>query len=489
VWDINNKSCSVSSDGKAALTLKQNNETLNGLSYLRLRSKPPTVDPAGFFVESVVVDIDDNIAAEVSKQQTDDAAAYYRANLSYHDHPDEASEITAAVKTGNGKFTSTGFWIPNQVEEIKDLLMGPFISLPHGEILTIDGTKSLISKDQGKTWNGYSIFADPDKFSIRKERALIRTRKGVIILAFVNEKERANWNWQNDISDSPGAILPTYAVRSLDGGKTWQNVQKLHEDWTGAIRDMIETKDGSIVFTSMMMRHNPGHHATVTYTSKNQGKTWMRSNIIDLGGIGHHSGVIESTLTQLKNGRLWMLLRTNWGKLWETFSDDEGLTWKEFKPTKIDASSAPAMLKRLKSGRLVLVWNRFYPEGKHQYPLRGGDGIWSEVPVSNQREELSIMFSNDDGKSWSPPKVISKITKPGTQISYPYLFEAKPGELWITTMFGDLRIKLNEKDFIDDEKTDYIGMNKNPGGTVNRLESLCLSGGYLSLAQLTDLIK
>jgi hypothetical protein len=56
------------------------------------------------------------------------------------------------------------------------------------------------------------------------------------------------------------------------------------------------------------------------------------------------------------------------------------------------------------------------------------------------------MFSGDDGKTWSQPVVFARALKGG--IAYPYLFEAKPGEIWITTMQGNLRVKLNEKDFI-----------------------------------------
>ena len=362
-----------------------------------------------------------------------------------------------AAQNNDGKITTNGSWIPDNVHEMPGMKLGPFVRLANGSILTVDSTKSYISKDEGKTWQEKAIFAERDKYEIRPERALIRTRSGVIILAFANNKERANWNWQNDISDSPGAILPTYAVRSLDDGKTWEKPQKLHDDWTGAIRDMIETRDGNIVFTSMMMRHDPGHHAVVTYTTQDDGKSWQRSNVIDLGGIGHHGGVTEATLEQLGDGRLWLLMRTNWGKFWQAMSDDEGLSWKSYKPTNIDASSAPGLVKRLNSGRLVLVWNRLYPEGKNQYPLTGGDGIWSEVPVSNHRDELSIMFSDDDGKTWSKPKVIARCTDKmkekrlvggGRDLSYSYVFEAKPGELWITVWRGELRIKLNEKDFI-----------------------------------------
>jgi hypothetical protein len=56
------------------------------------------------------------------------------------------------------------------------------------------------------------------------------------------------------------------------------------------------------------------------------------------------------------------------------------------------------------------------------------------------------MFSGDDGKTWSEPVVIARSKK--GWIAYPYVFETSPGELWITTMQGGLRVKLNERDFV-----------------------------------------
>ena len=363
--------------------------------------------------------------------------------------------VSAQSSASRSKLSSNGYWIHDKAEEIPGLKTGPFVRLGNGDILTVEGNKSYISKDEGKTWTKYSIFVDADKFDIRIERALIRTKDGVIILAFANDKEKANWNWQNDIADSPGATIPTYAVRSLDEGKTWQTPQKLHDEWTGANRDIIETKDGNIVISTMMMRHNPGHHTVLTYTSKTNGLNWIRSNVIDLGGVGHHSGVVEATIKQLRDGRIWMLMRTNWGVFWEAFSENEGLTWKNFKPTKIDASSAPGMLHRLQSGRLFLVWNRAKPEGKSEYKMSGGDGISSEVAHSNNREELSVMFSDDDGKTWTKPVVIAGITEKSKikNLAYPRVFEARPGEIWITTTYasfgGELSVKLFEKDFLN----------------------------------------
>lgn len=358
------------------------------------------------------------------------------------------------LSADNGKPISIGALVQPKVTELEEMMMGPFVKLGNGDILTVDGTDCTISNDNGKTWQRYPVFENPEDFLFSDERAILKTSNGVIVLAFMNLKERANWNWKEDISDSPGARLPTYTARSLDGGKTWQDVQKLHNEWTGAVRDMIETENGNVVFTSMMMRHHPGHHTVLTYKSGNEGKTWERSNIIDLGGIGHHSGVTEATLESLPLGKLWLLMRTNWGTFWEAFSTDDGKTWEGIRSTDIPASSAPGLLKRLESGRLVLVWNRRFPEGTDQYPLRGGDNQWSEVAASNHRDELSMAFSEDDGKTWSSPTVIAKIDKsqsmdpPLRRISYPYVFERNQGELWITTMQGGLRVRLYEKDFI-----------------------------------------
>lgn len=332
-----------------------------------------------------------------------------------------------------------------KVQPKPELQMGPFVRLDDGAIVTIGETECLISSDEGKTWKHHPLFKYEDAYKVRPERALIKTQSGTLILAFANDVERRNWDWQEDIHDSPDAVLPTYVTRSTDGGVTWDAPNKLHDDWTGAIRDILETKNGTVVFTSMMMRHNPGHHTVVTYASKDEGKTWERSNILDYGGVGHHSGVIEATIEQLRDGRIWMLMRTVWGCFWEAFSHDEGKTWIKINATEIKASTAPGLLKRLSSGRLILVYNQLYPEGTNTYPLSGGKGNWSEVPAVNHRKELSIRFSDDDGNSWTDPVVIARAEK---DISYPYLFEAAPGKLWLTTWRGNLKVVLLEKDFL-----------------------------------------
>src|SRR5690606_7459092 len=97
-----------------------------------------------------------------------------------------------------------------------------------------------------------------------------------------------------------------------------------------------------------------------------------------------------------------------WMQLWRAESADGGRTWHPYGPSGIPASSAPAMLKRLQSGMLLLLWNRPYPEGSTTYPFSGGARLATATPVSNHRAELSIAFSKDEGATWSKPVVIAR---------------------------------------------------------------------------------
>ncbi|MEO6136558.1 MAG: sialidase family protein [Ginsengibacter sp.] len=357
------------------------------------------------------------------------------------------SQATSSTK-GWKLVSDNKYLVRNNVTEMPSLKLNAILKLQNGSLLIIDSNRVFTSFDEGKSWTSHTVFADTNTFNIAPGR-LIQTKSGAIVFSFSNWKEKQS-DELKAIYGPAKAILPTYAMRSLDGGETWTNIQKLHDDWTGANMDMILTKKGNVVFTSMKLRSNPMHHVIITYTSKDEGVTWTESNTLDFGGVGHHAGVMEPTIIQLNNGKIWMLMRTNWEYFWEAFSDDEGLTWKDVKVTKIDASSSPGELKRLQSGRIVLVWNRLYPEDKKiKYLIRPGNGEFSERSTNWHRNELSIMFSDDDAKTWSKPKVFAKTTKDEQQLCYPFVSEVSPGKLCIVTRFGaELKIMLNEKDYL-----------------------------------------
>jgi lysophospholipase L1-like esterase len=64
---------------------------------------------------------------------------------------------------------------------------------------------------------------------------------------------------------------------------------------------------------------------------------------------------------------------------------------------------------------------------------------------------LSLAFSDDEARTWSKPVIVAADYAPGGRVSYPYLYESKPGELWITTMQGGLRMKVHVGDLASGE--------------------------------------
>jgi lysophospholipase L1-like esterase len=171
--------------------------------------------------------------------------------------------------------------------------------------------------------------------------------------------------------------------------------------------------------------------------------------VIDLGTEGNyagkvaglsattHGGGIEGTIFEKQAGGAKLLLRVPHGYLHELTSSD-GTQWKASMPSAIEASDSPAMVVRLASGRLALAWNRYR----------------DPVAREGRRDELSIAFSENDGLTWTIPQVIARNRKVdgGREsrrwISYPYIFEPTPGRVWVSTMQGNVRVELNESDFI-----------------------------------------
>lgn len=347
-------------------------------------------------------------------------------------------------------------WLDPRVQPLPSDKMGPFVRLEDGGILTVDGTSAFISQNEGATWSApVPMFPADQPFQISNERSILRTKDGAIVVAFMNLKTRSKGYW--DVKTKgfvPDVRLDVWTVRSLDGAKTWTDAQLVQEGYAGAVRGLVQAENGNLILATQDVLRDPARHVVTAYSSPDDGKTWTkaawidpsgkRSPALDLGGHGHHDGAVEPTVERLKDGTLWMLIRTARDRLWQAFSADQGATWTNIGPSPIAASAAPAMLKRLASGRLLLAWNQLYPEGKTSYERKGPD--WHETPTSYHREELSLALSDDDGKTWSPAVVIAQ--QPGKWLSYPYVFDRKPGEIWLTTMQGGLRLIVQEADIL-----------------------------------------
>ncbi len=306
---------------------------------------------------------------------------------------------------------------------------GPFVTTGDGHVLCLDTKNALRSEDDGRSWKSSAIFAEPAKFGVSNERALLRTREGVIIAGWMNgveKKSPKNWKWGDPSVSWKDFVLPTYTCRSTDDGKTWEAPVKLSDPWCGCIHSLIQMRTGRLVLVGQEIIPQ-WRHATVIWASDDLGKSWQRGDMLDHGiGAHDHAGSIEGSVIERNDGTLYMLLRTESGWLWEAASKD-GLKWEGLKQSRVRSVTCCPQLARLGDGRIALLWNA---------PPR-------HLPTSGtSRAELSIAFSADEAATWSPAIVVAANYASGGRVSYPYLYERHPGEFWITTMQGGLRMRV-----------------------------------------------
>ena len=342
-------------------------------------------------------------------------------------------------------------WTHSKATKLAVDVPGPFVRLDDDSLLRVGGGFSYTSKDDGKTWTKLAKLYDGPKPGTPRNGMLLRAKDGTIVMIYSDRdtyKIKLNHNGQPYSDDSRQDI---WAIRSLDGGKTWVDRQCIYHGYGLVLTNIMQSDNGNIVVPLQGLLITRTRHSMCSAVSSDGGKTWRLSNVIDLGGFGNHDGAFEATIAQLSDGRLWMLIRTNLDEFWSAYSSDNGDSWRVIQPSGIAASSSPGCLLRLESGRLMLVWNRLYPEGKTSYPRKEDKTLRASRLANWHRGELSMMLSEDDGKTWTKPVVIAR-TESKVGISYPDLFERHPGEIWVTTRHPDkprVRIALQESDFVE----------------------------------------
>jgi hypothetical protein len=214
-----------------------------------------------------------------------------------------------------------------------------------------------------------------------------------------------------------------YHVMSADGGKTWE--PPVHCEfgylYTGAVNGAVQLTSGRmLVPISYYSRRPTGKHVSMVSISDDGGKSWRPSQgecVVDTGGHLLEGGSIEPACVQLRDGRVWMLMRTQGGYLYESFSSDDGETWTEPVPSRFVSSNSPAALLRLRDGRLVLAWNNCMS------PYHEGG-----ITTSYARYIMAMAISDDDGKTWHGYREISRVAGKGT-VTYPFLNECSNGDI------------------------------------------------------------
>ena len=154
--------------------------------------------------------------------------------------------------------------------------------------------------------------------------------------------------------------------------------------------------------------------------SSDEGLTWSLH-----GEVIAPRWALENMVEERKDGTLWMLIRTGKdvmgnGVIWESVSKDQGKTWSEGEPTEIMCPATRFYIRRLASGRLVLV-NNFHPR---------------------TRQYMGVALSDDEGSTFSEPLIFD----PRGSVSYPDAVEDEKGNIHI--IYDRERGKIGEINYI-----------------------------------------
>jgi predicted neuraminidase len=137
------------------------------------------------------------------------------------------------------------------------------------------------------------------------------------------------------------------------------------------------------------------------FASVDEGATWK-----ERGSLQFPNWQFDEHMTvELRDGCLWMLARTN-GQPFESFSSDAGRTWSTpSQAATVQNVSSRFFLRRLKSGRILLVKNGSPAE---------------RLP---KRTHMSAWLSEDEGRTWKGGLLLDE----RNAVSYPDGFEAPDG--------------------------------------------------------------
>jgi len=268
--------------------------------------------------------------------------------------------------------------------------------------------KVSISKDNGKTWGELqSLF----KFK-QEDRAVgfhvgFVDQAGEVHFLMMNDKNtgvlrgREVKRGQTAVEPIDRQNLDVWHVRSTDGRTKWSEPKRIFDGRVSDLQSAIQLQNGRIVLPlgdlvrgRTWSKRGEGFSAfsysgmfdcTALY-SDDSGETWQQSKSVLPTPVPLNVaafGATEPVVVQLLDGRVWMVIRTQMGRFYESFSND-GSEWSMPKPTMIRSSDSPIGLVRLKDKRLVMIWNNCL-----RYPYARG-GRWVQHAA----------ISNDDGKTW-----------------------------------------------------------------------------------------
>lgn len=292
------------------------------------------------------------------------------------------------------------------------------------------------SRDEGKTWGWPRVLIDAE-IDVRGA-GIIVTDKGTLLATAFTSTAYVDWmrrGIEQAESDKPGdwsaervdcwraaherisdeqrkKLLGVWMVRSTDGGLTWS---ASYDCLVDSPHGPIQLSDGRLLYAGKDLWR--GGRVGVC-ESTDDGKTWRWSaEISSRKGEKADKNYYEPHAVETADGRIVVHIRyhsnKNQRETLQTESSDGGKTWTKLHSTGI--RGYPSHLVRLKDGRLLATYG------------------WRHRPSYGNQ----ACVSDDNGRTWSEPIVISK-DGAGGDLGYPSTVQLADGSL-LTVWYEKLK--------------------------------------------------
>lgn len=238
-------------------------------------------------------------------------------------------------------------------------------------------------------------------------------------------------------------FIDVWHTRTINGGSEWEPGKRIFEGYVGSINCVMQLSNGRIIlpFAEWIggRKQGPptGANVSTCVYSDDGGATWKKSDAAltapratDFNGSGY--GACEPVVIELKDGRVYMLARTETGRLYESWSPD-GVNWEPLRPSRFLGTDAPANFLRLPDDRILLFWN-----GCEKPTRLNGDGVYGG------RDLLHAAISDDEGKTWrgfreiyrDPTRNETPPRKGDRGTAYPMAYQAANNKVIVMTGQG-----------------------------------------------------
>lgn len=192
-----------------------------------------------------------------------------------------------------------------------------------------------------------------------------------------------------------------YCTRSKGGIDGKWTSRKVWPDHFIMLKPPVFIRNGKRMLVAC---HSKKRIGCGTFYSDDDGLTWKLSGFAQAPhhtsgglhrGIRWNHGAVEPTVIELRDGRIWMIMRTAQDNHYESFSKDGGQTWSKAVPSRFYGTITMPTLKRLTDGRILFVWNNTTPLPE----MNNAKGTREDVFTN--RDALHAAISEDDGKTWT----------------------------------------------------------------------------------------